>query len=417
MLYSRRSTDRSVQMQVVRSAVEAVLFSVNKKKAMWIAVAGWIVLFIAVSTIIVVNGNRSVVPAYRTAALNWMSGQHLYDSRGVGGFVYLPQSAVLFVPFALFPPTVGEILWRLGMIVVFAAGLYRFGRLAGERSAGDFFPLLSLVTIPLVWDCARNGQATLIITGLMLLAVADMANSRWWRATLWLSLGIAIKPLVLVLVLLVMAIDRRLTWRLIVGMGVTALSPFLTQAPGYVVQQYIACVQNMATAAHVGVLIQGWTSPFTALRALGIIDVPENIQTAIRLAGAIATLLLCFFVKRRLEPSRAALYLFTLASLYLILFSPRTENNTYAMLSPAIAAFLASAFLVELRRRQGLLLAVMVLLLVGSRFVERLLAPHAEQVWLSPFVAVLFAAYAIIQLFKDTANPFAGENVTRPGIS
>jgi alpha-1,2-mannosyltransferase len=396
---------------------EVTLSAVYKKSAMWIAVAGWIVLFVAVSAMIVVNGNRSVVPAYRTAALSWISGQHLYDSKGVGGFVYLPQSAVLFVPFALFPPTVGEILWRLGMIAVFAAGLYRFGRLAGERSTGDFFSLLSLATIPLVWDCARNGQATLIITGLMLLAVADMAQSRWWRATLWLSLGIAIKPLVLVLALLVLAIDRRMSWRLLVGLGVTALSPFLTQAPGYVVQQYIACVQNMTTAAHVGVSIQGWTSPFTALRALGIVDVPENIQTVIRLAGAVATLLLCFFIKWRLEPSRAALYLFTLASLYLILFSPRTENNTYAMLSPAIAAFLASAFLVEQRRRQGMLLAGMVLLLVGSRFIERQLAPHAEQVWLSPFVAVLFAAYALIRLFTDAANPFAGENIPRPGVS
>ena len=395
----------------------AKLSAAYKKNAIWIAVAGWIVLFVAVSAIIAVNGNRSVVPAYRAASLSWISGQHLYDSSGVGGFVYFPQSAVLFIPFALFSPALGDILWRLGMIAVFAAGLYRFGRLAGERSAGDFFPLLSLVTMPLVWDCARNGQATLIITGLMLLAVVDMAHSRWWRATLWLSLGIAIKPLVLVLVLLVTVIERRMNWRLLVGMGVTALSPFLAQAPGYVVQQYIACVQNMTTAAHVGVSMQGWTSPFTALRALGIVDVPENIQTAIRLAAAIATLLLCFFVKRRLEPPRAALYLFTLASLYLILFSPRTENNTYAMLSPAIAAFLAPAFLVEQKRLQGMMLAGMVLLLVGSRFVERLLAPHAEQVWLSPFVAILFAAYALIRLYTDASNPFAGKNVPHPGVS
>jgi hypothetical protein len=391
--------------------LEATMASVNNKKAVRIALAGWIVLFLAVSAIIAIHGKRSVVPEYHSAALNWISGQHLYDGTGVGGFVYLPQAAVLYVPFALFPSTVGEILWRLVMVAVFAVGLYRFGQLAGERSAGEFFPLLSLVTIPLVWDCARNGQATLIITGLMLLAVADIAHARWWRATLWLSLGVAIKPLVLVLVLLVMAIDRRMSWRLLVGMVLTALFPFLTQAPGYVIRQYVECVQNMITAAHVGVSVRGWTSPFTALRALGIADVPESIQTAIRLAGAMVTLLLCFFVKRRMEPSRVALYLFTLSSLYLMLFSPRTENNTYAMLSPAISAFLVTAFLVDHRKAQGMLLAGMVLLLIGSRFIERLLAPHAEQVWLAPFIAVLFAAYALIQLFRDAANPFTGEKV------
>ena len=387
----------------------------DEKKAVRIAMAGWVVLFLAVSAIVVLDGKRSVVPSYRAGALGWISGQPLYDGTGVGGFVYLPQAAVLYVPFALFPPVVGEVLWRLAMIAVFAAGLYRFGRLAGERSAGEFFPVLTAVSIPLVWDCARNGQATLVITGLMLLAVADIEQGRLWRATVWLSLGIAIKPLVVVLALLVMATDRRMSWRLLAGMGVTALVPFLTQSPDYVARQYAAFAQNLTTAAHVGVSVRGWTSPFTALRALGIVDVPENIQTAIRAGGAVATLLLCFFVKKRLEAFRAALYLFTLAVLYLMLFSPRTENNTYAMLGPAIAAFLAPAFLDENRRWQAVLLASLALLLAGSRVVERLVAPHTEQVWLSPAIAAAFAAYTLVRLFLDAANPLSGEKAAHTG--
>src|SRR5512143_776402 len=377
--------------------------------------AGWIVLFLTVSAIVVLDGKRSVVPAYRAGALSWIGGQPLYDGTGVGGFVYLPQAAVLYVLFALLTPVVGEVLWRLGMIAVFAAGLYRFGRLAGERSAGEFFPLLTVATIPLVWDCARNGQATLAITGLMLLAVADREQGRLWRSTVWLSLGIAIKPLVLVLAFLIMATDRRMNWRLLAGMAATALVPFLTQSPGYVVQQYAACVENMTTAAHVGVSVRGWTSPFTALRALGIADVPENIQTAIRIGGAVATLLLCLFIKRRLEPARAALYLFTLSVLYLMLFSPRTENSTCARLSPAIAVFLAPAFFDEHRRGQALLLASLSLLLAGSRIVERLVAPHAEPVWLSPAIAVTFAAYTLVRLFLDSAQPLTGEKVPHTG--
>jgi alpha-1,2-mannosyltransferase len=394
-------------------ALIATMTTNHNKKALWITAAAWIALFLTISAIIAVSGKRSVVPEYRNAAHNWIVGQHLYDRTGVGGFVYFPQAAVLYIPFALFPTTVGEILWRLVMVSVFSLSLYRFGQIAGERSAGEFFPLLSLVTIPLVWDCARNGQATLIITGLMLLAVSDIVRSRWWRATLWLSLGVAIKPLVLVLVLLVMAIDRRMSWRLLLGMGVMALSPFLTQAPDYVSRQYIEFFQNTITAAHVGVSVRGWTSPFTALRALGIIDVPENIQTAVRLASALVTLYLCFLVKRRLKPSLATLYLFTFASLYIILFSPRTENNTYAMLSPAIAAFLASAFLIEHKSVQSMLLSGMALSLVGSRFIERMLAPHTEQVWLAPLIAVLFAIYALARLWMHMANPIPGAAATR----
>jgi hypothetical protein len=260
---------------------------------------------------------------------------------------------------------------------------------------------MTLVAIPLAWDCARNGQATLIMTGFMLLAVVDAARSHWWRATLWLALGVAIKPLAIVLVLLMAAIDRPMTWRVLLGMIVLALSPFATQHPAYVLQQYSACLQNMTTAAHVGVAAHGWTSPFTALRAVAGVDVPERIQTVMRLVGAAVTLGLCFFTKRRHDAARSAVFLFSLAVLYLMLFSPRTENNTYAMLGPATGVFLARAFLVEKRTGVGILLTGMVLALVGSRLIERLLAPRAEAIWLSPLMAVCFAVYLFVRFFAD----------------
>jgi len=49
------------------------------------------------------------------------------------------------------------------------------------------------------------------LAGFMLLAIADVARCRRWRAVLWLSLSVAMKPLALVPVLLVMAIDRPMT--------------------------------------------------------------------------------------------------------------------------------------------------------------------------------------------------------------
>ena len=105
-------------------------------------------------------------------------------------------------------------------------------------------------------------------------------------------------------------------------------------------EQYRACIQNMTTAAHVGVVAHGWTTPFTALRVWGL-DVPEKVQTVIRLAAALGTLGLCFFVRRRYDAARSAVFVYSLAALYLILFSPRTENNTYAMLGPVIGYFVA----------------------------------------------------------------------------
>ena len=227
-----------------------------------------------------------------------------------------------------------------------------------------------------------------------------MAHCRWWRATLWLALGVAVKPLAIVLVLLVMAIERPMTWRLLLGMIVLALSPFLTQHPAYVIQQYTACLNNMTTAAHVGVAVSGWSSPFSALRLAGV-DVPERVQTALRLVAAIATLTFCVLARRRNDAARSAVFVFSLAVLYLMLFSPRTENNTYAMLGPAIGVFLAQAFLVERRPAAGILLSGIATALLGSRLLERLLTPHAVTSWVPPLMAVCFAAYLLIRLFPD----------------
>jgi hypothetical protein len=375
---------------------------VSDKQAERNAWLGWLALVLVTAAMIMAGSNRSVVSAYRTAALNWFAGQSLYDGLGVGGFTYLPQAAILFAPFALLPQTMGEVLWRLVNTGVFALGLRSFAGLGQERPGKNLFPLMTLVAIPLAWDCARNGQATLIMTGFMLLAIVDIARCRWWRAVLWLSLSVAMKPLSLVLVLLVMAIDRPMTWRLLAGMAAVALFPFFAQNPAYVLQQYTAFLNNSTTAAHVGVVVQGWTSPFSALRLAGV-ELTEQVQTAVRLVAAFGTLALCFLARRRSKENRSAIMVYSLAALYLILFSPRTENNTYAMLGPSIAVFLALAFLVEKRPGQGIFLAGMVAILIAGRPLNRLVS-HTEISWVSPLMATCFAAYLFFRLYTEPAK-------------
>jgi len=377
------------------------LAQAGEKRSEWISWAGWAVLFLATSAIILHDSSRSIFPIYQYAALAWFKGQQIYEMSGIGGFTYFPQAAILFTPFALLPSAAGEMAWRLVSIGAIAFALRSFGSLVAERSGKNLFPLMTLVAIPIVWDCARNGQATLLMTAVMLMAVVDVARLHWWRATLWLALAVAIKPLAIVLVLLIAAINRPMTSRALFGMVLLALFPFLTQRPGYVIEQYVTCLQNMAISAHVGVAAHGWTSPFTALRAVTGIDVPEKLQTLMRLAGALGTLVLCYVSRRRHDAATSAIFLFSLAALYVMLFSPRTENNTYAMLGPALALFLARAVKIEGRSGEAILLGVMALALVASRPIERLLAPHAEQIWLSPLVAACLAVYVIVKLFSD----------------
>lgn len=379
------------------------MVSLTDKRAERSAWFLWGILFLVVAGIVFAGSMRTVVPSYRMAALSWVSSQGLYDGTGVGGFVYFPQAAILFIPFAMLPEVLGEALWRLLNIGVFAFGLHGFARLAGERTRTMLFPLMTLVAIPLAWDCARNGQATLAMTGMMLLALVDVARNQWWRATLWLMLSVALKPLSIVLVLLLMAIDRPLTWRLLLGMVALALFPFLTQHPAYVVQQYSACIQNTMTAAHVGVVAHGWTTPFTALRVAGL-DVPERVQTVIRLVAALATLGICFLARKRHDAARSAVYVFSFAAAYILLFSPRTENNTYVMLGPAIGVFLAQAFLIEKRYAMGALLSVIAVSAAAGRGLARVLAPHTEAIWMSPLMGTCFGLYLLARFFTDPAT-------------
>jgi hypothetical protein len=333
----------------------------------------------------------------------------------VGGFVYFPQAAILFMPFALLPVVAGEVLWRLVNIGVFAFGLRGFSRLAGERSGTDLFPLMTLVTLPLTWDCARNGQATLIMTGLMLLAVVDVASHRWWRATFWLALSVSLKPLAIVLILLIVAIDRSMTWRMLLAATVVTLLPFMTQHTSYVLNQYAACLDNTTTAAHIGVVRQGWAHMFSALRVMGV-DVPERFQTMVRLGAAVGTLALCGVARRRFDAARSAVYVFSLAAVYLVLFSPRTENNTYMMLGPAVAVFLGEAILIEKRYRAGILLSGLALGMVSGRTLQRMLAPQVEAIWLSPLMATGFAVYLLVRLFTEPTRQadIKGQGIVAP---
>jgi hypothetical protein len=114
---------------------------------------------------------------------------------------------------------------------------------------------------------------------------------------------------------------------------------------------------------------------------------------------------LCWLSRRRHDAVRSAVFVFSLSVVYLMLFSPRTENNTYAMLGPAIAVFLAGAYLVEKRSREGLLLCGLTFVILGGRLIERLLTPHAGTGWVSPLVAVCFATYLVVRFFRDMRAP------------
>jgi alpha-1,2-mannosyltransferase len=379
-------------------------------RAAWTA---WGALFATISILILAGSDHSVVSAYRDATRQWFAGGDIYTDTG-HGFLYLPIAAILFAPFAWLPTAASEIGWRFVAIGGFAVGIYRLCRLAEGGRSDTKFALLTLASLPPALACARNGQSTLVMSGLMMLACVDLAEERRGWAALWATLAVALKPLAIVLLLLAPFLDRRLAWRVAVGLAVILCVPFLAGRPAYVMDQYWKCTQMFRASSYCGI-IELWAQPFCVLGLLGV-KLSESTQTVIRVVAAGGAIGLCLVARFRSTPARAAEYLLAISALYILLFNPRTENNTYAMLGPVIGLPLLAALAANRPSRAEV--TFLSVLLAGMALGDALVRPLAgdgEHIWLTPSLAVVFSLYLVHRLFfREPGRAHARGEPTNP---
>lgn len=355
----------------------------------------WLAMAIVVIAMVLVGKRGGVTGPYRAAASQWLAGGPLYNDDGTG-FLYLPSAAILFVPFALLPDAAADTLWRVLTIGTFAAGVWRLTQCSDAGTHARRFLLATLVAVPLSVSCGRNGQSTLLMGGLMMWAAADLATQRWSRSALWLSLAVAVKPLAIVMALLAFALVRPLRWRLAVGMLVLLAAPFLLQRPDYVVGQYRECLDMFTVASHKG-QARYWAQLFGMLEVFGL-AVPATSQTLLRASFALATLAAAWLAKDRMIRTQACVYLYALSASYLMLFNPRTENSSYALLGPAVGLLLADLLWRHRSYWEAGLTAAAGLAMLGSFEVGRLLVAREKAVWLAPLGAVVFSMVLVAQL-------------------
>jgi alpha-1,2-mannosyltransferase len=357
---------------------------------------------------------RDVTHHYRNAAQHWFLGEPLYENTG-HGFLYFPQAAILFAPFACLPPEAGEIVWRAVILAAFAAGVCRLSRLAGRTARLDFFPLTTMFCLPLAFASERNGQATLLMAGLMMLAAVDLVDQRWWRAALYLSLGLAIKPLCLVMVLLAALLYPATSWRLMISVSMMVLMPFLTAEPSYVVSQYVDCGHMLGHAVDRG-REANWAQLFGMLQVAGI-QVPAAWQSVTRLIAAGATFALLWTAQRRLPSEWAGTYCYVLAVCFLMLFNPRTENNSYSALAPAIGILCCHDVLAGQKYFMAAWYVLLSLGILCTYYVGQLLTGPEFTTWLSPLMGACFTATAIVYLLQWSQVDGRQEALREPPVA
>src|SRR5437588_593427 len=89
-------------------------------------------LTFSLCTVLFADHQRTVSFRYWITANHWLAEQPLYQNNG-RGFIYLPQSAVLYTALAKLPFALSEAVWRLLSLSLFSWGLYRFTALLTDQ--------------------------------------------------------------------------------------------------------------------------------------------------------------------------------------------------------------------------------------------------------------------------------------------
>ena len=365
-----------------------------------IALSLWLIFIVFICILITAQHfHHTVVNNYIYGSSLWLHSKDLYDNTGQG-FIYLPQSAVLFIPFtylSFLSYPLATILWRIVSLGLLAYALYGFASLVKNTPRPRTFLLMTLVVIPLAFSSARNGQFNIIITVMMLFAMVSLASEKWWLATLFLVLGLALKPTMIVILLLAWVLYRPLWWRIPIGLLAMLAFPFLTQSPHYVITQYHNAYLMLQQASQVGSAGTNWAQLFGLLARFNLL-IPAATQNIIRIIAALLTLYLAWVAGKNNPAHRATALLFSLAACYLMLFNPRTENNDYVILAPAIGYFLS----VFIQDKRWWLMCLIIAITIGFVFdhvVSVAITPSYRN-WFAPLMAVLFSIICVGNIFE-----------------
>lgn len=363
-----------------------------------IAVAIWVGYGLVVAGFVLFDKVRTTTSSYRAGSLAWIQSEPLYEHGGTG-FIYLPQSAIGYIPFLWGPTWFTEIGWRWFNMATLAVGIWRFARCFQPPDREWAFLGMSWVTLLLGWLMIRGGQATPAMAGLLLLVAESAYGRRTWETAGWLVLGLTVKPLMFVPWLLLVAVRPEFRRPLVVGLVLFAIAPFAAQHPRYVAEQYVGCWGMLHDAHDLGLNME-WPQLFSLIYGLSGWRLPKAGETLVRMLAAMATLAVYWRCHQRLPRWQATEYFVGLTVIYLLLFNPRTEFNTYGLIGPSLAFAHLRAF----QRRDWatgtgcvlICIAVMCHYEVG-KFIQR----GGTQTILAPAGCLLFAMMMLWQIRRD----------------
>lgn len=366
--------------------------------AIRLAVGLWILYAVIIATIVAIQPDRrSATLEYQWATQKWWDGEKsLYQKKN--GYLYLPQFAMLYTPYELLPDRVGEPLWRLTCLGSLALALWVTVSHLSRENRNTLFLLATVIVLPSSFSAARNGQVNLPLAAFFLLTAIALARERWWPAAILLALALILKPIALAPILLCVALYPKLRLPMLACLVVTLLLPFAHFNPAYAMGEYVNFTKNLTQA---GAPRPGTWCDFAGMLNRFGVGLPSEIQLAARALAGLLTLGLCWKALRALDPLRGAILVLFLSTVYLMLFNPRTETNSYVMLGAFGAVFGAYSGLVGHRLKEA---AGFVLLgaILGTESYGYPIFPWTN-LWLKALATCFLAAWLAVKLLNGPA--------------
>jgi len=318
------------------------------KMAGWLA---WVLPLLVISFIVIHNPARgSVTPVYHDEVDLWFHRQPLQ-------LFYFPQFVLLFAPFHLLPSPLGDVAWRWMATAGLGFGLYYLLRNSFPNSNWRAFALVSLASMPLMLGSIRNGQANAQLAAALVLAAVCMLRQRWWWGTLFLMIAIITKPLGLAAAGLAFVVFPQMRWRLPAGIFLLFALPFLFGPPSYVAGQLAASVQKLKQCE----VLSEWRysgqahsladqeATLSAVAEAAALSPKSDISgllihlgipfagfpaTLTRIAAGLMVAGVCWLIAASRDKLQSVSIWFTASPVWLMLFNPMTETNSYVILAP-----------------------------------------------------------------------------------
>lgn len=339
--------------------------------------------------------SHTVYPIYAIAARDFLAGKpDLYrlQTETIEFFRYSPTFAVATIPFAVLSPAWGNALFMLLNGAAFACCLWVWVRHGlAWRPTPDQEAAIVLAAAVVVPISLATAQANLVMTGLLLLGMTAAARDRWWASAFCMAAAGLVKlyPLALALVMVVV-FRRRFPLRFGVALALLLAVPFLCQETSYVVDRYIEWGDHLKVSDEYN---RARLRNLSKLFELAGSPIPANIFRMMAVAAGGAVLLAgLVHDDRRVQLTRMLGWFIA----WSLLYSPGTENATYAILAPSAA----EAF-VRIRWWPSRVLLGVVIMLAGpvnTDLFGKLGKQMGEQFAAPAVGAVLFQLWLVCEL-------------------